>query len=59
MTSTDQTKIGMRLKGIPGARLVMIVAIMFTPDSPIDNPISAKAIRYESMPRTFWSASGA
>ncbi len=45
MTSTDHTKIGMRVSGNPGARLVMIVAIMFTPDRPIDIPIKAKAMR--------------
>jgi hypothetical protein len=53
VTRTDHTKIGIRLSGIPGARLVRIVAIMFSPDSPIEMPMSAKAMRYESMPSTF------
>ena len=36
-----QTKIGRRLQVIPGARIVITVAIMFTPTSASEIPISA------------------
>ncbi len=42
VASTDQTKIGRRDQVRPGARMVMIVAIMFSPSSAIEMPTSAK-----------------
>ena len=42
VASTDQTKIGRRDQVSPGARMVMIVAIMFSPSSVIEIPTSAK-----------------
>ena len=53
VTKTPHTKIGIRVKAIPGARLVMIVAIMFTPDRHDGQPDQGKAIRYEFIPATF------
>ena len=40
--STPQTKIGSRDHVSPGARMVTIVAIMFSPSSVIEMPTSAK-----------------
>ena len=40
--STPQTKIGRRVQVRPGARIVRMVAIMFTPSSVIEIPTSAK-----------------
>ncbi len=42
VASTDQTKIGRRDQVSPGARSVMIVAIMFSPSRHIEMPTSAK-----------------
>ncbi len=42
VANTDHTKIGSRDQVIPGARIVMIVAIMFRPSSAIETPTSAK-----------------
>ena len=39
---TPQTKIGSRVHVSPGARMVTIVAIMFSPSSVIEMPTSAK-----------------
>ena len=58
VASTPQTKIGSRDHVIPGARIVMIVAIMFSPSSVIERPTSAKKTMYESMPMFAWSLSG-
>ena len=57
--NTPQTKIGSRVNRMPGARSVITVTIMFSPESMIERPMRLKAIRYESMPSTFWSARGA
>ena len=42
VANTDQTKIGSRDQVSPGARMVTIVAIMFSPNSDIEMPTSAK-----------------
>ena len=42
VANTDHTKIGSRDHVSPGARIVMIVAIMFSPSSVIEIPTSAK-----------------
>ena len=39
---TPQTKIGSRIHVSPGARMVTIVAIMFSPSNVIEIPASAK-----------------
>jgi hypothetical protein len=42
VASTDQTKIGRRDQVSPGARMVRIVAIMFSPSRHIEMPTRAK-----------------
>ena len=42
VANTDHTKIGRRDQVSPGARIVMIVAIMFSPSRHMDRPTSAK-----------------
>ncbi len=42
VANTDHTKIGSRDQVMPGARSVMIVAIMFSPSRHIEIPTSAK-----------------
>ena len=56
--STPQQKIGRRDQVRPGARMVTIVAIMFSPRRHIEMPTSAKKTMYESMPVFAWSFSG-
>ena len=41
VVTMPQTKIGSRFQVIPGARIVITVAIMFTPTSASEIPISA------------------
>ena len=42
VANTDHTKIGSRAQLNPGARIVMIVTIMFSPSSAIEIPTRAK-----------------
>ena len=48
VANTDQTKIGIRIQVIPGARIVMIVTSRLNPSSTIEIPTSAKKPRYAS-----------
>ena len=59
VVSTPHTKIGSRFHVSPGARWVITVAIMFSPTSASEIPISANETMYASIPPRAWSDSGA
>ena len=50
VTSVFQVKIGMRHIVIPGARMVMMVVMKFTPPRIVPKPLSARPNTHKSPP---------
>ena len=56
--STDQTKIGIRIRVIPGARSFRIVVVKFSPPNIDESPKVRNASRNKSWPLALTTLSG-